>query len=74
MANVSLLSGDVNDDGTINIIDGTTVGVGFGTTGPGLPEDINRDGEVDIFDIILVSVNFGQTGPQSWTCQYSYYY
>jgi len=69
LASVSLLSGDVNDDGFINIVDGTTVGVSFGATGSGLAEDINRDGEVDIFDIILVSVNFGVSGPQTWTCQ-----
>ncbi len=67
LASIALLSGDVNDDGVVNILDGTAVGVAFGTTGSGLPEDVNRDGEVDIFDIILVSVNFGQ-GSQTWVC------
>jgi hypothetical protein len=67
LASVALLSGDVNDDGVVNIVDGTAVGVRFGATGSGLAEDINRDGEVDIFDIILVSVNFGQ-GSQTWVC------
>jgi hypothetical protein len=69
LANVALLSGDINDDGVVNILDGTAVGVNFGATGPDLAEDINQDGEVDIFDIILVSVNFGQAGPQAWICQ-----
>jgi hypothetical protein len=67
LASVALLSGDVNDDGVVNIVDGTAVGISFGATGSGLAEDINRDGEVDIFDIILVSVNFGQ-GSQTWVC------
>ncbi|MFN8453864.1 MAG: carboxypeptidase regulatory-like domain-containing protein [Anaerolineae bacterium] len=69
LANVTLLSGDINDDGVVNIVDGTTVGTSFGETGSDLPADLNRDGEVDIFDIILVSINFGQTGPQTWVCQ-----
>ncbi|MBE7552099.1 MAG: carboxypeptidase regulatory-like domain-containing protein [Anaerolineales bacterium] len=67
MASIALLSGDINDDGIVNIEDATAVGVSFGATGSGLAEDINRDGEVDIFDIILVSVNFGQ-GSQTWVC------
>jgi hypothetical protein len=67
MASIALLSGDVNDNGIVNIEDATAVGVSFGATGSGLAEDINRDGEVDIFDIILVSVNFGQ-GSQTWVC------
>jgi hypothetical protein len=69
LANIALLSGDVNNDNAVNILDGTAVGVSFGTIGSGLAEDINQDGEVDIFDIILVSVNFGQSGPQTWVCQ-----
>ena len=67
LAGVTLLSGDINDDGVVNIEDATAVGVSFGATGSGLAEDVNRDGEVDIFDIILVSVNFGQ-GSQTWVC------
>jgi hypothetical protein len=68
LANVTLLNGDLNDDDTINIMDATTVGLAFGTTGPDLPADLNQDGAVDILDIIIVSVNFGQ-GTQVWTCQ-----
>lgn len=64
---VNLLSGDITDDGQVDIADATAIGVSFGQTGSGLPTDINRDGIIDIFDIILVSVNFGQ-GPQVWDC------
>jgi hypothetical protein len=66
---IMLLSGDVNDDGAVDALDATSIGVSFGLTGPDLPADINRDGEVDVFDLILVSLNFGQTGPQVWDCQ-----
>jgi hypothetical protein len=67
LANIALLSGDVNDDNVVNIVDGTAVGLVFGTTGSDLAEDLNKDGEVDIFDIILVSVNFGLE-EQTWAC------
>jgi hypothetical protein len=65
---VALLSGDINDDGKVDIGDATTVGVSFNKNEPGLPADLNHDGSVDIYDIILVSVNFGQEG-QIWNCQ-----
>lgn len=64
---VNLLSGDITDDGHVDIADATAIGVSFGQTGTILPTDINRDGIIDIFDLILVSVNFGQ-GAQSWNC------
>jgi hypothetical protein len=67
LATVNLLNGDLNDDGTINITDATTVGVSFGLTGPGLLADLNQDSLVDIFDIIIVSRNFGQSS-QVWSC------
>jgi hypothetical protein len=65
LATVNLLSGDLNDDNTINITDATAIGVAFGTSDPAA--DLNQDGVVDILDIILVSVNFGQ-GSQVWVC------
>jgi hypothetical protein len=67
LAPITLVNGDLNDDGTINITDATTVGVSFGLTGPGLPADLNQDGLVDILDIIIVSHNFGQSS-QVWAC------
>jgi hypothetical protein len=65
LATVNLLSGDLNGDDTIDIIDATAVGVAFGTSDPAA--DLNQDGVVDILDIILVSVNFGQSS-QVWVC------
>jgi hypothetical protein len=67
LTSVNLLSGDITDDGHVDIADATAIGVSFGQTGAGLPTDINRDGIIDIFDLILVSVNFGE-GPQAWNC------
>ena len=65
---VSLLSGDVNNDGRVDIADATEIGANFGLTGSDIPADINQDQEVDIFDIILLSVNYGQEGPLPWDC------
>lgn len=67
LAKITLLSGDVNDDGQVNITDATTIGVFFGQTGSGLAADLNRDGQVDILDLILVTINFNQ-GQQVWSC------
>jgi hypothetical protein len=56
---VTLLGGDVNGDGAIDILDLVTVGAQFGSTSPTPPEaDINADGVVDIIDIVLIAKNF----------------
>lgn len=59
-------TGDVNLDGTVNIIDMALVAVSFGTT-VGNPlynpfADINGDGLVNIVDIVACATHFGQTG------------
>ena len=58
----SVLNGDLNGDGKVDIYDITTVAIAFGAT----PEnqrwnpaaDLNGDGIIDIFDILLVIVHF----------------
>ena len=56
---VTLLAGDVNGDGEIDILDLSAVGSQFGSTSPSPPEtDLNADGRVDIIDIVLVAKNF----------------
>jgi outer membrane biosynthesis protein TonB len=67
LAIVNLLSGDISDDGQVDITDATAIGTSFGQTGTDLPADINRDGIIDIFDLILVGVNFGEE-TQPWNC------
>ena len=57
---LTLLGGDVNGDGHINIMDLSAVGSQFGSTTPSpATADINGDGRVDIVDIVLVAKNFG---------------
>ena len=59
-------TGDINQDGIVDIFDITTVAVAFNSK-PGDSNwieiaDINSDGLVDIFDIVVVALHFGETG------------
>jgi hypothetical protein len=57
----TLLGGDVNGDGTIDISDLVILGSQFGSTSPSpAAADINGDGVVDIVDIVLAARNLGE--------------
>jgi len=53
---------DVNEDGTVDILDTTIVGQHFGeTTSPPYPRyDVNEDGAVDILDTTIVGQHSGE--------------
>jgi FG-GAP-like repeat len=59
---ISVLVGDFNSDGWIDIGAGSWVLLNDGAWS-GLPGDVNSDGAVDIFDINVVSANWGGPGP-----------
>jgi len=63
----TLLEGDTNQDGSINIFDFALLASSYGTqTGsPGYDgrADLNEDNSVDIFDFALLASNYGTTGP-----------
>ena len=61
------LTGDVNGDGWVNIVDLAQVKVNLGKTGnPGwIPADVNSDGCVNIVDLAILKSQFGQT-----SCEY----
>ena len=54
-------SGDVNQDGTVNILDMVLVGQNLGQKPPSDPRvDVNKDGQVNILDLILVAEQLGK--------------
>ena len=59
-----LRSGDVNDDGQIDIIDFSLFRMLFGSSDP--RADLNNSGNVDILDFSLLRSNFGVRGPTRW--------
>ena len=73
LADVTLLAGDIDDDGLIDITDAVAIGAVFNNSSP--PEarlipDLNIDGVVDILDLILMSANYGQTSEANpWICE-----
>lgn len=60
--NVSLVQGDVNVDGVIDLADYVLLANAFNTWGPNIPEDLNYDGTVDVGDYGILSANYGQVG------------
>ena len=57
-----LLTGDVNRDGRVSILDLILVAQQLGkSVPPNSPVDINRDGVVNIFDLTLVAQGIGKT-------------
>jgi hypothetical protein len=54
---------DVNEDGTVNVLDITLVGQNYGQNyTEDLPRwDVNQDGTVNIQDLSIVSGRFGET-------------
>ena len=55
--------GDVDQDGSVDIIDASIVALAFGST-PGMHywnpyADINDNGIIDIIDVSVMALNFG---------------
>ena len=59
-----LLASDVNQDGTVDILDLTLVAQNFGTPATTNPRtDVNSDGDVNILDLVVVAQNLGEVIP-----------
>ena len=62
---ISLLAGDIDDDGSIDQFDAMTIGFNYGTSTPA-SADLNNDGIINIFDLELLAKNYRATGPIPW--------
>ena len=61
----SVITGDLNVDGRVDIYDVGIVAIAFGSK-PGDPDwnpiaNLNNDSIIDIFDVVTVATNFGKT-------------
>jgi len=67
----SVIEGDLNGDGYVDIFDAVIIAVAFGSEygdlNYNLIADINKDGIVDIYDMVVVAIHFGEgTSPHTW--------
>jgi hypothetical protein len=65
--NLSLIEGDINFDGVVDIFDIVIVALEFGHPPPPIIDiraDVNKDGIVDIFDTAIVATHFGASAVQ----------
>ncbi|MHB1460674.1 MAG: hypothetical protein ACYC1M_05270 [Armatimonadota bacterium] len=58
--NVSMLGGDADGDGQINLFDFVQIDRSFGGSDEGA--DVNNDGQVNLFDYVVLDANFGAKG------------
>lgn len=61
-----LLAGDINNDGSVDILDLSLCAASFGTADP--ETDVNADGTINIYDLVLIGKNFKLTSPQPGLC------
>jgi hypothetical protein len=66
VCDVTMLGGDLNGDGIIDILDLSLCAAHFGSAGP--PADVNADGWVDVYDLVLLGKNFKLTAPTTVNC------
>ncbi len=55
------LPGDINQDGSVTVLDIQAVAVEWGTPTPVFPYDQDNDGDVDVQDVMLVAAHLGES-------------
>jgi hypothetical protein len=70
LTGVTLLAGDLNNDGVIDVADAAVIGLALDGSSPGAGADLNFDGTANVLDLILLAANFGEsTAGHPWLCQ-----
>lgn len=62
---VSLLAGDIDNNGVIDQFDALTIGMSYNTATP-TAADLNNDGVINVLDLELLAQNYHETGPTAW--------
>ena len=70
MPTITLLAGDIDNNGVIDQFDAMTIGMNYNLSVPDLSApvaaDLNNDGTVNVLDLELLAQNYRKTGPQAW--------
>ena len=60
---LTLIAGDIDDSGSIDLADASLIGANFGLEGSLFPPgDLNTDNIINISDLVIIGANFGLNG------------
>lgn len=62
---ISLLAGDIDNNGVIDQFDAMTVGMSYNTATPSAA-DLNNDGTINVLDLELLAGNYHKSGALAW--------
>lgn len=65
MPAVSLIAGDIDNNGVINQLDALTIRMNYDNATP-TAADLNNDGVINVLDLGILAENFGKSGAQLW--------
>jgi hypothetical protein len=65
MPNVSLLAGDIDNNGVIDQYDAMTIGMSYNTATP-VAADLNNDSTINVLDLQLLANNYHKAGAVAW--------
>lgn len=65
LSTISLLAGDIDNNGVIDQFDALTIGMGYNTGVPSAA-DLNNDGVINVLDLELLAANYNQSGALAW--------
>jgi murein DD-endopeptidase MepM/ murein hydrolase activator NlpD len=64
-SNVTLIAGDIDNNGVIDQFDAMTIGMAYNTSTPAAA-DLNNDGVINVLDLETLAKNYRKTGPVAW--------
>jgi hypothetical protein len=65
MPEITLLAGDIDNNGVIDQFDAMTIGMSYNTAIPAAA-DLNNDGVINVLDLEILAHNYRLTGPVAW--------